>query len=689
MRERREAEDPWIRLIAASERMASSRSIDAVVEILRETARDVVGADGICVVLRQDDHCYYAGEDAISPLWAGSRFPAESCISGWSMINRKTAVIRDVLSDPRIPRHLYEPTFVRSLVMAPIGLPNPTAAIGAYWQDLRNHDRETIARLEALARAAALAIENARLIESLQDSERQRRIALNAGRMGVWRIEVTTGVLEASDLCKTAFGRDPAEPFTYGDMQSATHPDDRDRLSRAMHETLTSGADYDIEYRILTPGGEERWIEFRGQPSFSAEGEPMSVSGVSIDVSDRRRLEAQLRDFATTLEERVVDRTRQLVRTQDALRQSQRLEAMGQLTGGVAHDFNNLLTPILGSLDLLKRRGIGDAREQRLIDGALQSADRAKTLVQRLLAFARRQPLKASAVDLAALILDLTPLIGTTVGAQVELVLDLQEDLPLAWIDATQIETALLNLAMNARDAMEESGTLRIEARHVMVGEGHAAGLIPGSYVRLAVVDTGKGMDEETRRRSIEPFFSTKGIGQGTGLGLSMVHGVVAQLGGALSVASEPGVGTVIELWLPTTSEPILVTTVDDNAIPERWGMALVVDDEDLVRVATADMLAELGFDVVEAASGMEALAMLDRYPDIDLLVTDHLMPEMTGTELAAVASVRRPDLRVLVVSGYSDAIGISPGLARLEKPFRQTDLAQSLAAIMKRPRFP
>jgi len=687
MREGREAEDPWIRLIAASERMATARSIDAVVAVLRETARAVAGADGIAVVLREGDHCLYVAEDAISPLWTGSRFPIEGCISGWAMANRQTAVVRDVRVDPRIPQHLYEGTFVRSLAMAPVGLPDPIAAIGAYWREVRTPGRATIARLEALARAAALAIENARLIGSLQESERQRELALGAGHMGVWRLDVGTGGFEASDICKSSFGRDPAAPFPYREFEEAIHPDDRERLSRTMSDSLVSGADFDMECRIVTPAGEERWIELRGGPIFAADGAPLSLSGVSLDMTERRRLQTQLRGFATTLEDRVVERTRQLVRTQEALRQSQRLEAMGQLTGGVAHDFNNLLTPILGSLDLLKRRGLGDVREQRLIDGALQSAERAKMLVQRLLAFAQRQPLKPAATDLAALLLEMSPLIATTLGSRIELILDFAEDLPPAWIDPVQIELALLNLVVNARDAMAENGTLRIEAQHELIDEGHPAKIIPGSYIRLAVIDTGVGMDEETRSRAVEPFFSTKGVGRGTGLGLSMAHGVAAQLGGGLAVESEPGAGTAVTMWLPVTSEPIFATAIDNEAMPERRGMALVVDDEELVRVATADMLTELGFDVIEAASGAEALAMLDRYPDIDLLVTDHLMPEMTGTELAAAARVRRPDLRVLVISGYSDAIGIAPDLARLEKPFRQVDLAACLADIMKKPR--
>jgi signal transduction histidine kinase len=241
--------------------------------------------------------------------------------------------------------------------------------------------------------------------------------------------------------------------------------------------------------------------------------------------------------------------------TQEALRQSQKMEAMGALTGGVAHDFNNLLTPIVGSLDLLQRKGLGSEREQRLIDGAMQSAERAKTLVQRLLAFARRQPLQTQAVDVRALIDGMGDLVASTSGPRVRVEIDLGEGLPAARADSNQVEMAVLNLAVNARDAMPEGGTLTISAKSVHIGQSEDSGLRPGRYVRLAVADTGLGMDEATLKRAVEPFFSTKGIGRGTGLGLSMVHGLASQLGGDLAITSKPGLGTCVELYLPASDQ--------------------------------------------------------------------------------------------------------------------------------------
>ena len=379
------------------------------------------------------------------------------------------------------------------------------------------------------------------------------------------------------------------------------------------------------------------------------------------------------------------DLSRQMA-AEEQLRQSQKMEAMGQLTGGVAHDFNNLLTPIMGSLDLLMRRGLGNEREQRLIDGAMQSAERAKTLVQRLLAFARRQPLQATAVDLAQLVNGMAGLVGSTLGPKVEIRVALDEDLPPARADANQLEMALLNLAVNARDAMPDGGVLTIAAARESVRDGNAAELRRGHYVRLSVADTGAGMDAETLRRAVEPFFSTKGIGKGTGLGLSMVHGLAAQLGGGLTMTSAPDQGTTVELWLPISIEPLEDGADAPGGTPEvkARGRVLLVDDEVLVRMSTADMLTDLGYDVVEAGSGEEALALLRDGGLPDLLVTDHLMPGMSGADLAREARALDAKLPILIVSGYSEVDGIAPDLPRLTKPFRNAELAERLAGLMQ-----
>ncbi|MFN3688422.1 MAG: PAS domain S-box protein [Salinarimonas sp.] len=380
------------------------------------------------------------------------------------------------------------------------------------------------------------------------------------------------------------------------------------------------------------------------------------------------------------------DLTRQ-VAAEEQLRESQKMESLGQLTGGVAHDFNNLLTPIIGPLDMLVRRGIGNERERRLLDAALQSAERAKVLVQRLLAFARRQPLDPVAVDVGRLVEGIGDLIGSTLGPSIAIRIAIADGLPAAHADANQVEMALLNLAVNARDAMPNGGTLTIAASRAQARADEVRGLAPGEYVRLSVTDTGFGMDAATRARAIEPFFSTKPVGRGTGLGLSMVHGLAAQLGGGLGIESEPGRGTSVHLWLPLDggAAAVAADAAETRARPSAArGVALVVDDEDLVRMTVADMLVDLGFEVVEAGSGEEALAMIRSGRRADLLVTDHLMPGMSGVDLARAARAARPGLPVLVVSGYAEVEALAPDLPRLAKPFRPAELTERVDALMR-----
>ena len=463
------------------------------------------------------------------------------------------------------------------------------------------------------------------------------------------------------------------------------HPDDRARAVAAWAHAVATGEPYRIQFRIRRADGIYRSFLVKADPVRNAEGCIEQWVGIDTDVDDEKRLAAELVALNATLEQQVSDRTHELMTAEAALRQSRKMEAMGQLTGGVAHDFNNLLTPIIGSLDMLVRRGVGTERERRLIDGALQSADRAKTLVQRLLAFARRQPLQVVPVDLGALIHGMAALIGSTVGPGIDVQVALAADLPPASADANQLEMAILNLGVNARDAMPDGGTLTIAAARESVTVGHRSGLKPGHYVRLSVADTGSGMDEATQARAVEPFFSTKGIGKGTGLGLSMVHGLVAQLGGGLSIVSEPGRGTEVELWLPLgfglVEDGEAAAQVACGPVASR-GRVLLVDDEELVRLATADMLSDLGYDVVEAKSAEQALRLIAEGLILDLVVTDHLMPGMNGVELARHIRSERPAVPVLIVSGYAEAEGIAPDLPRLTKPFRIAELARCLASL-------
>ena len=394
--------------------------------------------------------------------------------------------------------------------------------------------------------------------------------------------------------------------------------------------------------------------------------------------------EESLRQVNETLEARVDERTREHERAMAQLHEAQKLETLGQLTGGVAHDFNNLLTPVIGNLDLLRRRFPDDPRAQRLIDGGLQAASRAATLVQRLLAFARRQDLQPRPVAIPALLEGMSDMLARSLGPTIDVDIAFTPDLPAARVDPNQLELALLNLAINARDAMPGGGPLRIEASEV--DRPGAGALSAGHYIRIAVIDGGLGMDRDTLARAVEPFFSTKGQGKGTGLGLSMVHGLAAQLGGMLALTSAPGQGTTAEILLPTTTEQPGETEHDSVVLKEAVVRAtiLLVDDEELVRNGTADMLRDIGYEVLTAASGAEALMLLRSGAEINLLVTDYLMPGMNGVDLVQAAGSVVPGLPALLITGYSNiASGPGAALPRLAKPFRQVDLAARVAELM------
>lgn len=544
----------WSIAAEAMEALAGARSLDAVTNVLRAFARRAVGADGIAVVLRDEDQCRYIAEDSMEPLWAGQCFPSANCVSGWAMEHHRTAVIADIFDDPRVPVDAYRTTFVRSMLMVPIGRIESIAAVGAYWSEFGQPTDNEIALLEALARAASTALENGRLFASLE--------ALN------------------------------------------------------------------------------------GQ-----------------------------------LDQRVRERTTELERSQDSLRQVQKLDMLGQLTGHVAHDFNNLLMPIVAGLDLIlsgKRRPGSIERHATI---AMQAAESAEALVQRLLTFARRQPLAVKAVDLPDLLTGMQVLLGSTLGPRIRLSIDLPATLPAVHADAHQLELAILNLAVNSRDAMPDGGALSIKGQVRMSRLPPV--LAPGQYVCLAITDTGTGMSPAVKAAAMEPFFTTKPSGHGTGLGLSMVHGLAGQLGGAVEIDSAMGKGTTIRLWLPVAR----VTSVKadppamDERIKTRPGKVLLVDDNDLVRSSTREMLEDMGYEVVDTDRAENALSMIETGERPDILITDHIMPGMTGVELALRLRVDHPHIALLIISGYEGIDLIAPDIPRLSKPFRHKHLQACIAA--------
>jgi PAS domain S-box-containing protein len=379
---------------------------------------------------------------------------------------------------------------------------------------------------------------------------------------------------------------------------------------------------------------------------------------------------------------------RALEQAREQLFQAQKMESIGQLTGGIAHDFNNLLAAVMGSLDLLRKRIPDDQKAQRLIDNAMMGAERGVSLTKRMLMFARRQELRPRGIDLAQAVRGLRELLEPSLGPLVSIEERFPPRLAPAHTDPNQIETAILNLVVNARDAMPEGGKIVISGteRHFAPGE---TSLPSGDYVALVVSDSGLGMDADTLARAAEPFFTTKGVGKGTGLGLSMVHGLAEQSGGKLILRSSPGEGTTAELWLPRASAvaaPEEASPSASSETPQKLRI-IAVDDDPLVLMNTVAMLEDLGHSVIEARSGSEALEVVRSGRAVDLVITDHAMPQMTGAELAQVLQRERPDLPVVMATGYAELPAALPrGVIQLSKPFRQQDLADVLAQVRRAP---
>lgn len=412
--------------------------------------------------------------------------------------------------------------------------------------------------------------------------------------------------------------------------------------------------------------GTQFWAHVVLDPIRGDNGEIIGFAKITRDITERR------------------DTQRALEAAREAFFQSQKMEAIGQLTGGIAHDFNNLLAAVLGSLQLVRKRLPSDAKASGLLDNAMQAAKRGAALTQRMLAFARRQDLNVEPVNVTALVDGIIDLLRSTLGPTVELEVDCPSQLPPALADANQLELAILNLAVNARDAMAQGGAIRITVRETTSDREDFLPL--GGYVCLSVTDNGEGMDEATLQRATEPFFTTKGVGRGTGLGLSMVQGLAAQLGGRLRLESEKGKGTKVELWLPLANaaarERPDAQADDASGRAEKTWTILAVDDDALVRKNTVAMLEDMGHTVLEAPSGARALEILQAHR-VDLVFTDQAMPRITGLELAEQIRARWPGLPVVIATGYAELPANSLALPKLGKPFDQRDLQRAITEAL------
>jgi PAS domain S-box-containing protein len=529
-------------------------------------------------------------------------------------------------------------------------------------------------------------------------------LAEQIGRIGVIDWQVEAGTVRLSPSARAMYGLTEFDG-RYDSWIATVHREDQVRLRATIQNALTAKQrEFELDFRIVRPNDKElRWILARRLVFYDEAGKPVRVVGVSIDVTDQKRATAQLRAFTETLEAAVKDRTRQLEaenearrKAEELLRQSQKMDAIGQLTGGVAHDFNNVLAVIISGINLLERRLARGEDVKRLIDGISDAAYRAAGLTHRLLAFSRQLPLAPTAIDANQMVKSISELLRQTLGEATVLETVLAGGLWKTHADAGQLENAILNLAINARDAMPDGGKVTIETLNCYLDDDYVSNypdLNAGQYVMIAVSDEGTGMLPETMDRAIDPFFTTKAVGKGTGLGLSQVYGFVKQSKGHLKLYSEIGHGTAVKIYLPRYYGVEQVADVAAVARqPERRGTSseviLVVEDEDRIREVTTEALRELGYTALPAASAKQALQILESRPEIGLLFTDIVMPDMNGRRLAEAALKLRPKLKVLYTTGYTrNAVVhngvLDPGVNFIAKPFTVDQLGQKIREVL------
>lgn len=519
-------------------------------------------------------------------------------------------------------------------------------------------------------------------------AEERLRVAQNAGGVGTFEYNDGYATVAVSDEFCRLLGLHPAAILPVQTVNGVVRergatiiPDGRNAAG-VVGDLTKLDAVFEIE---RSDDGRRRWIARRGEIVRERAG--YRLIGVIYDVTQSKELETALRDLNETLESRVQQEVANRRLAEDALRQAQKMEAIGQLTGGIAHDFNNLLMAISSSLALLRKRIPNDPQLYRMVDNAVAGTERGAALTQRMLAFARRQDLRSEPVDVVALIKDMSDLVRHTLGPAWTVDLNFAPQLPLVVADANQLEMAILNLAVNARDAMADGGTIRISVEEHDVAADFMADLGPGRYLTISVADTGCGMDQATLARATEPFFTTKGVGKGTGLGLSMIHGLASQLNGTFTITSELGKGTEAALWLPVTGEKLALATQTETAPGAifRGMKILAVDDDCLILMNTASFLTDMGYEVIEADCGEKALEQLSSHPDIGLIITDQAMPNMTGSELAERVADLRPGMPIILATGYGELPkSRNCRMVKLAKPFNEDQLTAALAEALK-----
>ncbi|HSM94957.1 MAG TPA: ATP-binding protein [Rhizomicrobium sp.] len=517
----------WLPLVAAVQRLATADTIEGVIAIVRETAREISGADGMTFVMRDGERCHYIDENAITPLWKGMRFPLTACISGWCMLHGECAAITDIYSDPRIPIDAYRPTFVKSLVMTPVGHPRAVAAIGAYWAQQKTFDDHELELLEALARSTAAALATVEMRNRLREREEHLALALEAGKLGSWELDLDTQILEASEVCKACFGRSADDTITYAALLEAAHPADRARQHTAF-ELAKCRHDIDFEARIVWPDGSEHWLEWRGQRVPDANGNVARLAGVVHDITDRKLAKDRLDHM------------------QAELAQLGRLNELGQMASSLAHELNQPLAAAGNYMSAAKLM-IADNRLDRareLLGKADVQFTRTHAIIARVRSFVGKAGQARTPEEIGALAGEASEIAQIDPRhREIEFTLSIADGLPPVLVEKVQIQQVLLNLLRNAFEAVDGRAEPSVSATARRTEDG---------MIRIDVGDNGPGLAPEVAARLFEPFVTTKE--NGMGVGLSLCRNIIEAHGGRIWSEPSPNGGARFSFLLPAAS---------------------------------------------------------------------------------------------------------------------------------------
>jgi len=644
--------------------------IDTIMQIILERCQEMTRAQGCVFEIAEEDEMVYRAVSSSAAKHLGLRLKKDGSLSGQCVKQNAVLICEDTETDPRVDKIACRAIGARSMIVAP--LQHDGQAIGALKVFAAEKSAFTawdVTTLQLLSGMMSVVLRDAASLASLQESEnRFRSLVDNLSLIDnlpliIW-ISDTIGKVTFVNHYWSEFIGCPIDEIYSPKSGEGIHPDDHDTLLESWVQTAAVYLPYHSEFRRLYHDGQYHWMSSYAFPRFHADGKFLGYIGFSIDINKEKVLQSQLLD-------------------------AQKMESLGRLAGGVAHDFNNLLTAILGYTQLASSSLPPDAEQHCFLNNVITASERAAELTKQLLMYARRQMVEFRNIDLNKVVRDVLPILQQTIGEQFELVTELTADECYAYTNAGQIEQVLINLVVNARDAMPDGGHILLETACVTLDEDYIAthfDAVPGEYVMLSVSDTGMGMTHEVSGRIFEPFFTTKEIGKGTGLGLATCYGIIKQSKGNIWVYSELGQGATFKVYLPV----VLNVSTQSNTLPQespmpRVATLLLVDDEPMIRDVAGRILREKGYQVLEARNGADALQIQSEWNDeIDLLITDVVMPLMGGRELEERIQRLRPHMKTLYMSGYTQNVIVREGVLKsnimlLTKPFTSVSLLQKV----------